>query len=86
MDGLVLGLVGLAMLLLSISNVWLNYFLSTEWTHFVYLIGLGIVLQLGAMILFHDALWQMPAAMVVTGLWLNLAGLIIFFWRRQKNV
>lgn len=85
-EGLVLGLVGLAMLLLSLSNVWLNYFLSTEWTYYVYLIGLGIVLQLGTMILFHDELWQMPAAMVVTGLWLNLAGLIIFFWRRQRNV
>ncbi len=83
-EGLVLGLVGLAMLLLSLSNVWLNYFLSTEWTYYVYLIGLGIVVQLGAMILFHDELWQMPAAMVVTGLWLNLAGLIIFFWRRQR--
>ncbi|WP_420644331.1 oligosaccharide flippase family protein [Candidatus Leptofilum sp.] len=82
-EGLVLGLVGLAMLLLSLSNVWLNYFLSTEWTTYVYLIGLGILLQLGAMIVFHDALWQMPAAMVVTGLWLNLAGLIIFFWRRR---
>ena len=49
-EGLVLGLVGLAMLLLSLSNVWLNYFLSTEWTYYVYLIGVGIVLQLGAMI------------------------------------
>jgi O-antigen/teichoic acid export membrane protein len=82
-EGVVLGLVGLAMLLLSLSNVWLNYFLSTEWPQYVYLIGVGIVLQVGAMILFHDAVWQLPAAMVITGLWLNLAGIIIYFWRRR---
>ncbi len=84
-EGIVLGLVGLAMLLQSLSNVWLNYFLSTEWTRYVYLVGLGIVLQLGTMILFHDAIWQLPAAMAVTGLWLNLAGIIIYFWRRRRE-
>jgi hypothetical protein len=69
------------MLLLSLSNVWLNYFLSTEWPQYDYLIGVGIVLQVGAMILFHDAVLQLPAAMVITGLWLNFAGIIIYFWR-----
>ena len=83
-EGAVLGLVGLAMLLLSLSNVWLNYYLSTEWTYYVYLIGAGVVLQAGGMILFHDHIWQLPAAMAANGLWLTLAGTIIYFWRRYQ--
>ena len=85
-EGVVLGLVGLAMLLLSLANVWLNYFLSTEWPQFIYLIGVGIALQVGAMVLFHDAVWQLPAAMVATGAWLNVAGIAIYFYRRQSSI
>ena len=84
-EGIVLGLVGLAMLLLSLANVWLNYFLSTEWPRFVYLIGVAIGLQIGTMIFFHEEVWQLPAAMVFTGLWLNLAGVIIYIWRRRAS-
>jgi O-antigen/teichoic acid export membrane protein len=82
-DGLVLGLVGVAMLLLSLANVWLNFYLSTEWPRFVYLIGVGVVLQAGLMFTFHTDLWQLPAAMAVNGLWLTLAGAIVYVWRRR---
>jgi O-antigen/teichoic acid export membrane protein len=78
-DGRLLGLVGLAMLLLSLVNVWLNYFLSTERTGYVYLIGLGIVIQAVLMVFFHDQLWHLPAIMSANGLWLTLAGVIIFY-------
>ena len=84
-DGTVLGLVGLAMLLLSLANVWLNYFLSTEWPYYVYLIGVGVALQAWGMVQFHDHLWQLPAVMAANGLWLTLAGMIIYFWRRRDS-
>lgn len=84
--GLVLGLVGLAMLLLSLANVWLNYYLSTEWPQFVYLIGVGILLQGGLMIAFHNQLWHLPAAMAANGLWLTVAGGVIYVWRRRTAV
>ncbi len=82
-DGLLLGLVGLAMLLLSLANVWLNYFLSTERTSYVYLIGIGILVQAVLMVLFHDHLWHLPAIMSANGLWLTLAGGVIFY--RSQN-
>jgi len=84
-DGQLLGLVGLAMLLLSLSNVWLNYFLSTERTRFVYLIGLAILFQGALMVTFHEELWQLPAAMIVSGVWLTLAGLAIFWTGRRRR-
>ena len=84
-DGQLLGLVGLAMLLLSLSNVWLNYFLSTERTRFVYLIGLALILQVALMVAFHEELWQLPAAMIVSGVWLTLAGTGIFWASRRQR-
>lgn len=84
-SGTLLGLVGLAMLLLSLTNVWLNYFLSLEQTVYVYLIGVGIGLQALLMFLFHDELWQLPAAMIANGLWLTLIGGVIFWLGRQRQ-
>lgn len=84
-DSLVLGLLGGALGLLALANVWLNYFLSTERPQYVYLIGAGIVIQFTLMLLFHDALWQLPAAMAANGLWLTLAGGVIFWQTRLKD-
>ncbi len=84
-DGQLLGLVGLAMLLLSLANVWLNYFLSTERTRFVYLVGLAIIIQGAMMVTFHEELWQLPAAMIVSGVWLTLAGMIVFWTGRRHR-
>jgi O-antigen/teichoic acid export membrane protein len=83
LPGNILGLLGLAMTLLSLLNVWLNYFLSTERTRFVYLIWAGIAGQLLLMLLFHQELWQLPAAMVATGAWLAGAGLLFYLWERR---
>lgn len=84
-NGALLGLVGLAMLLLSLTNVWLNYFLSTDKTYFVYIVGAGIVIQAIMMFQFHDELWQLPAAMAINGFWLTLVGAGIFWWSRRNR-
>jgi O-antigen/teichoic acid export membrane protein len=83
LPGNILGLLSLAMTLLSLLNVWLNYFLSTERTRFIYLIWAGIVGQLLLMRLFHQELWQLPAAMIVSGTWLTAAGLLFYLWGRR---
>ncbi|MFQ5401705.1 MAG: oligosaccharide flippase family protein [Anaerolineae bacterium] len=81
-DGRLLGWVGGAMLTLSLANIWLNFFLSTERPRFVALILAGIVVQWGLMARFHQALWQLPAAMLLNGLWLTAAGGFMFRRRR----
>jgi O-antigen/teichoic acid export membrane protein len=77
LQGPVLGLLGLAMTLLSVVNVWMNYFLSTERTHFVALIWLGVIVQLLIMVLFHRELYHLPLAVVINSLWLALAFLVL---------
>lgn len=85
LDPLVLGLLGVAMALLSSANVWLNYFLSIEETTYVYLVWIGVALQLALMTLYHDHLWQLPVAMLVNGAFLTVAG-IIFFLRTRVDI
>lgn len=83
----VLGLVGLAMTLLSLGNVWLNYFLSTEpRSRYVYAVWLGVLLQLLAILLFHESLRQLPLAMASNGAWLVLLGLILYLRQRRRPV
>ncbi len=79
----VLGLIGLAMLLLSLANVWLNYYLSIERTRFVFLIWTAVFTQFAAMFIFHDALWQLPVVMAGSGLWLTMAGTAVYLIRKQ---
>ncbi|NIY17971.1 MAG: hypothetical protein GWM98_25425, partial [Nitrospinaceae bacterium] len=81
LEGPVLGMMGLGMGLLSLVNVWLNYYLSTERTNFVYLIWLGVLFQLILMVLFHEALWHLPLIVALNGLWMTAAGIIIYFRR-----
>ncbi|MCA9941224.1 MAG: oligosaccharide flippase family protein, partial [Anaerolineales bacterium] len=83
-SGLLLGLLGVAMTLLSLANVWLNYFLSLNLTGYVYLVWVAIVLQAVLMALFHGALWHLPAIATGTGLWLTLAGGVMF-WRARRR-
>ncbi len=81
-NGRLLGLVGVAMLFLSLANVWLNYFLSTDWAHYVYLVAIGTLVQAGLMVTFHAELWHLPAAMAANGFWLTAVGGIVFVNRQ----
>jgi len=42
--------------------------------------------QAAMMVTFHEELWQLPAAMIVSGIWLTLAGVFFFLsGRRQQD-
>lgn len=85
LEGPVLGLIGLAMWLLSMMNVWLYYFLSIDQTHFVPIVWIGVLIQIVSFTIWHDFLWQLPAAMALNGLWLTITGWLFFVWQRRKQ-
>jgi hypothetical protein len=82
--GSLLGLIGVAMALLSLANVWLNYFLSLDVTRYVYLVWVATILQAILMSLFHSELWHLPAIAAGNGLWLFIAGIFIYRQERHK--
>ncbi|MGB1251016.1 MAG: oligosaccharide flippase family protein [Candidatus Promineifilaceae bacterium] len=86
LDGPVLGLIGIAMWQLSLMNVWLNYFLSLDQPHYVLLVWVGVAIQASAFFIWHDYLWQLPTAMALNGLWLTIAGGIVFRRQRRSQV
>ncbi len=77
-SGRTLGTLGLAMWLLSLTNVWLNYFLSLNRVRIVYLIWTGVITQYIAFNIWHDQLWHLPTVMAINALWLTVAGAILF--------
>ncbi len=83
-ESIVLALLGVGLTLLALANVWLYYFLSIEETTYVKYVGASIFIQLGIMFFFHDALWQLPAAMVLNGLFLCIVGFILFRRTRAR--
>ena len=85
-DNTILGLIGCAMLTLSLMNVWVNYFLSIDNRSYVYLVWLGVIGQSIGMAFFHQQLWQLPLNMAVTGLILTIAGGVLLALQRSKHV
>lgn len=79
-----LGWVGLGMALMSLANVWLNYFLALEQRAYVYLVWLAILLQTLLFALVHDSLLDFPRIIAANGLWLTLAGGFLF-WRTRSG-
>ncbi len=85
LDGAVLALQGLAMTLFSLVNVWLNYFLSIDEGRYVWLLWLGVLAQAALMMVRHDTLLQLPAAMTGVALGLFVAGAAVFVLGRRER-
>lgn len=83
--GHLLGWVGVGMALMSLANVWLNYFLALEQRLYIYLVWLAILLQTVLFAVFHANLLDFPRIIAANGLWLTLAGGLLF-WRARRRV
>ena len=83
-SGMVLGILGAAMTLRALTNVWLNYFLSIRRNAFLYAMLAAVAIQLAWVTLFHGSLVQVVTGLMGTALLLNLAAMILFQrWRRE---
>lgn len=83
-SSLVLGLLGVGLTLLALSNLWLYYFLSIEQTAYVKFLACGILFQAVLMFMMHDALWQLPLAITINGGLLVLVGFVLF-WKGRRG-
>lgn len=77
--GILLALVGLATTCYAGVNIWLNYALSLERRIYIYSLAAIVLLQVTAMLLFHDRLETIAVIMVFAGLTANLAGALTTF-------
>jgi O-antigen/teichoic acid export membrane protein len=77
-SGVVLGVLGAAMTLRALTNVWLNYFLSIRRNSFLYAMLAAVAIQAVWLALFHENLVQVVVGLMGTALLLNVVGMILF--------
>lgn len=76
--GPLIGVLGVAMTLYGLINIWLNYYLSVNQTSFLYVLSMGVLLQLVLLACFHSSLLQVATVLVVTALAISAGGEFIF--------
>jgi O-antigen/teichoic acid export membrane protein len=80
-----LGWMGVAMIGVSLSSVWLNYYLAEKPRGFVILLGAAVVIELLFLNLFPTSMQNAILAFGATGWLLALGGLILYLWRLPRQ-
>ncbi len=80
-----LGWFGFSMFLYSLINAFSRYFLAIHKTKYVYLIGIGVLLQVILISIWHSSLWQIVWIMNVV-MAITLALLIGYYFKCAKNL
>jgi len=80
--GPLIGVLGVAMTLYGLINIWLNYYLSVNQTSFLYVLSAGVLLQLVLLACFHSSLLQVATALTITALAICVASEFVFQRRR----
>jgi O-antigen/teichoic acid export membrane protein len=73
-----LGWMGIAMIGVSLSSIWLNYFLAEKPRNFVILLGIAVVIEWLLLNLFPPSMQSAVLAFGVTGWLLTLGGLSLY--------
>ncbi len=80
-----LGWMGLAMIGISLSSIWLNYYLAEKPSNFVILLALAVGLEWTLLNLLPNSLASATLAFGATGWLLTLGGLLLYRWRLPRR-
>ena len=69
---------GVAMIGVSLSSIWLNYYLAERPRNFVILLGVAVALEWLLLTLFQPSMQNAVLAFGATGWLLSLGGLILY--------
>ena len=76
-----LGWMGIAMMGVSLSSIWLNYYLAEKPRNFVILLAMAVALEWILLNLFPPSMQSAVLAFGATGWLLTLGGLMLYSWR-----
>jgi len=79
-----LGWMGMAMLGVSLSSIWLNYYLAEKPRNFVILLGIAVILEWLLLNLFPPSMQSAVLAFGGTGWLLTLAGLLLYIFKSGR--
>lgn len=83
--GPLIGVLGVAMTLYGLVNIWLNYYLSVGQASFLYVLLGGVLIQLVLLARFHSSLIQIVSVLAMTALAITIAGEFIFQRRQTRQ-
>jgi O-antigen/teichoic acid export membrane protein len=78
-----LGWMGVSMIGVSLSSIWLNFYLAQKPRDFVILLGLAVVLERILLNLFQPSMQNAVIAFGVTGWLLAFSGLLLYFFKSR---
>jgi len=79
-----LGWMGVAMIGVSLSSIWLNYYLAENPRNFVILLGVAVPLEWTLLNLFPASMQSAVLAFGITGWLLAFSGLFLFFHKTRR--
>ena len=79
-----LGWMGIATIGISLSSIWLNYYLAERPRNFVILLGAAVALEWTLLYLLPVSLQSAVIAFGVTGWLLSFGGLILYIWNSRR--
>jgi O-antigen/teichoic acid export membrane protein len=80
-----LGWMGIAMIGISLSSIWLNYYLAERPRNFVILLGIAVTLEWLLLNLFPPSMQSAVLAFGVTGWLLTLGGLLLYLFKSRRR-
>ena len=79
-----LGWMGMAMIGIALSSIWLNYYLAEKPRHFVILLAMAVAFEWMLLNLFPPSMPSAVLAFVATGWLLSLAGLVLYLLKMRR--
>ena len=79
-----LGWMGIAMIGVSLSSIWLNYYLAEKPRNFVIMLGIAIALEWTLLSLFPPSITSAVLAFGMTGWLLALGGLVLYILKSRR--
>jgi O-antigen/teichoic acid export membrane protein len=79
-----LGWMGIAMIGVSLSSIWLNYYLAEKPRHFIILLAIAVALEWILLNLFPPSMPGAILAFGTTGWLLSLAGLVLYLLKMRR--
>lgn len=81
-----LGWTGLAMIGVSLSSIWLNFYLAQKPQNFVILLGMSVALEWLLLIQFQPSMKNAVLAFGITGWLLTAAGLLLYLFKTRPEL
>lgn len=79
-----LGLYGVAMVLYSLVNVWLFYYLAIRDNRYAYMLFFGTTAFLASLFLYGDSVQKVVFLMILSGFMLFLVGGLLFLYHKRR--